>query len=104
MTDGLNAGRDIMQKLQPSIMRLFDEAETVSIIKKIIGVEEKGNFMNLTLEGIEKIVDIEMEIVLDICKKYGARDLGSEYGEKWFENRITFFYPDNINDGYSSRF
>lgn len=98
MTDGLNAGRDIMQKLQPSIMRLFDEAETVSIIKKIIGVEEKGNFMNLTLEGIEKIVDIEMEIVLDICKKYGARDLGSEYGEKWFENRITFFYPDNIMD------
>ena len=64
MTDGLNAGRDIMQKLQPSIMRLFDEAETVSIIKKIIGVEEKGNFMNL----------------------------------KWFENRITFFYPDNIMD------
>lgn len=44
MADGLAAGRDIMQKVQPSIMRLFDEAETVSIIKKIIGVEEKGNF------------------------------------------------------------
>ena len=58
MTAGLEAGRDIMQKVQPSIMRLFDEAETVSIIKKIIGVEEKGNFMNLTLEGIERIVDI----------------------------------------------
>lgn len=98
MTDGLNAGRDIMQKVQPSIMRLFDEAETVSIIKKIIGVEEKGNFMNISLEGIEKIVDVEMEIVLDICEKYGARDLGSEYGEKWFENRITFFYPDHIMD------
>lgn len=98
MTDGLAAGRDIMQKVHPSIMRLFDEAETVSIIKKIIGVEQKGNFMNITLEGIEKIVDIEMEIVLDICKKYGAEDLGSDYGEKWFENRITFFYPDNIMD------
>ena len=98
MTAGLEAGRDIMQKVQPSIMRLFDEAETVSIIKKIIGVEEKGNFMNLTLEGIERIVDIEMEIVLDICAKHGGRDLGSDYGEKWFENRITFFYPDNIMD------
>ena len=21
-----------------------------------------------------------------------------EYGEKWFQNRITFFYPDNIMD------
>lgn len=98
MADGLAAGRDIMQKLQPSIIRLFDEAETTSIIKKIIGVEEKGNFMNLTLEGVEEIVDIEMKIVLKICAEHGARDMGSEYGEKWFENRITFFYPDNIMD------
>ena len=95
---GYQACREIVQAVKPSIVRLFDEAETVSIIKKIIGVEEKGNFMNLTLEGIERIVDIEMEIVLDICAKHGGRDLGSDYGEKWFENRITFFYPDNIMD------
>ena len=98
MHAGLCAGRDIMQKCQPSVMRLFDEAETVSIIKKVIGFEKRGAFMNLTCEGIERIVDIEMEIVCDICKKYGAEDLGTEYGEKWFENRITFFYPDHIMD------
>ena len=39
MKDGIAAGRDIMQKVKPSILRLFDEAETVSIIKKVIGVE-----------------------------------------------------------------
>ena len=98
MHAGLCAGRDIMQKCQPSVMRLFDEAETVSIIKKVIGFEKRGAFMNLTCEGIERIVDIEMEIVCEICKKYGAEDLGTEYGEKWFENRITFFYPDHIMD------
>ena len=98
MTAGLEAGRDIMQKVQPSIMRLFDEAETVSIIKKIIGFEKRGSFLNLTLEGYEKVVAAELEIVLDIAKKYGAEDLGTEYGEKWFQNRITFFYPDNIMD------
>lgn len=98
LTAGLEAGRDIMQKCQPSIMRLFDEAETVSIIKKIIGVEERGSFMNLTLEGIAKIVDIEMEMVIDICVRHGGRDMGSEYGEKWYENRITFFYPNHIMD------
>ena len=98
MHTGLLAGQKIMEKCQPSIMRLFDEAETVSIVKKIIGVEEKGAFMNLTLEGIEKIVDIEMEIVKKICFDLGARDMGSEYGEKWYENRITFFYPDHIMD------
>ena len=98
MKDGIAAGRDIMQKVKPSILRLFDEAETVSIIKKIIGVEEKGSFMNLALEGIERIVDIEMEVVIDVCRQHGGRDMGAEYGEKWYENRITFFYPGNIMD------
>ena len=98
MTSGFSAGRDIMQKVKPSILRFFDEAETISIIKKILGFEKKGCFMNLTLEGIEEIVDVEMRIVTEICQKYGAQDLGSEYGEKWYQNRITFFYPGNIMD------
>lgn len=95
---GYQACRDIVQAVKPSIVRLFDEAETVSIIKKIIGFEKRGSFLNLTLEGHRKIVDAELEIVLDIAGRYGAEDLGTEYGEKWFENRITFFYPDHIMD------
>ena len=95
---GYQACRDIVQSVKPSIVRLFDEAETVSIIKKIIGFEKRGSFLNLTLEGHKKIVDTELEIVLEIAKKYGAEDLGTEYGEKWFQNRITFFYPDHIMD------
>lgn len=98
MHSGYMAGRDIMQKIKPSILRFFDEAETVSIIKKILGFEKKGCFMNLTCEGIAKIVDIEMEIAREIAQRYGAQDLGSEYGEKWYENRITFFYPGHIMD------
>jgi len=93
---GYNACREIVQSVKPSIMRLFDEAETVSIIKKVIGFEKKGSFMNLTVEGFAKIVDAEEEIILGIAEKYGAEYLGTEYGEKWFENRITFFYPGYI--------
>lgn len=52
--------------------------------------------MNLTVEGHAKIVAAEEELILDICKKYDAEYLGTEYGEKWFENRITFFYPGYI--------
>ena len=98
MHSGYMAGRDIMQKVKPSILRFFDEAETVSIIKKILGFEKKGCFMNLAVEGIRKIVDIEMEIILDIIRQWGGEDLGSDYGEKWYENRITFFYPGHIMD------
>jgi alkyldihydroxyacetonephosphate synthase len=93
MTSGFAAGRDIMGKIKPSILRLYDESETRSIIKKVVGVEQKGAFMNLAVEGIEKIVDIEMEVIRDICRKYGAEEMGSDYGEKWYKNRITFFYP-----------
>ena len=95
---GYQACREIVQAVKPSIVRLFEEAETVTIIKKIIGFKKRGSFLNLTLEGYEKIVAAELEIVMDIVRKYGAEDLGTEYGERWFENRITFFYPDHIMD------
>jgi len=93
---GYAACREIVQTVKPSIVRLFDEAETVSIIKKVLGFEKKGSFMNLTLEGREDLVAVEEKIVLEICEKNGAQYLGTEYGEKWFENRITFFYPGHI--------
>lgn len=96
ISTGYSACREIVQTVKPSVMRLFDEAETVSIIKKVIGFEKKGAFMSLTVEGIARIVDVEEELILAIAKKYGAEYLGSEYGEKWFENRITFFYPGHI--------
>ena len=93
MSTGYNACREIVQTVKPSIMRLFDEAETVSIIKQVIGFEKNGSFLNLTVEGKEKIVAAEEEYIMEIADKYGAQYLGSEYGEKWFDNRITFFYP-----------
>ena len=96
ISTGYDACREIVQTVKPSIVRLFDEAETVSIIKKVIGFEKRGSFMNLTVEGHAKIVAAEEELILDICKKYDAEYLGTEYGEKWFENRITFFYPGYI--------
>ncbi|MDY3868015.1 MAG: FAD-binding oxidoreductase [Pyramidobacter sp.] len=93
---GYEACHEIVQNVKPSIVRLFDEAETVSIIKKVIGFEKKGSFLNLTLEGNKRLVEVEEQIVLEIAEKYGAEYLGTEYGEKWFENRITFFYPGYI--------
>lgn len=95
---GVKAGRDIMQEFKPSIMRLYDEPETRSIIKKVIGVDKKGAFMNITCEGKAEVVAIEERIMKEICARYGAEDLGSEWGEKWYENRLTFFYPGHIMD------
>ena len=95
---GYEACREMVQTVKPSIVRLFDEAETASMIKNVIGFDKKGSFMNMTLEGYTGIVNEEEKLVMQIAEKYGASYLGHEYGEKWFENRITFFYPGFFMD------
>ncbi len=98
MSDAFSASREILQKFKPSVMRLYNEAETASLIKKIVGVEKPGAFMNIAIEGVEALVDVEEKIMLDTFQKYHAEDLGSEYGEKWWKEKITFFYPGHMMD------
>ena len=85
MHGAFQASRELLQKFKPSVMRLYDEAETASLIKKIVGVERKGAFMNIAYEGVKEMVEVEEKILLETFKKYGAEDLGSEYGEKWWK-------------------
>ena len=98
MHSAFAASRELLQIFKPSVMRLYDEAETASLIKKIVGVAKPGAFMNIAYEGKKELVDVEEKILLDTFKKYGAEDLGSEYGEKWWEEKITFFYPGHMMD------
>ena len=98
MDAAFKASKELLQKFKPSVMRLYDEAETASLIKSVVGVERKGAFMNIAYEGLTKMVDVEEEILLETFAKYGAEDLGSEYGEKWWKEKITFFYPGHALD------
>ncbi len=95
---GLTFGRDLLQEFKPSIMRLYNEEETKSIIKNILGVEKEGTFMNIAIEGNAEIVTIEERIALKMCEERDGIDLGSDYGEKWWDSRVTFFYPDHALD------
>lgn len=98
VTDGMNAGRDLVHEVRPSIIRLYDEAETVSLIRKVIGFAKPGAFMNIAIEGSADDVELEEKHMLAIAERYGAEDLGSDYGEKWWDSRLTFFYPDKCLD------
>ena len=98
MHSAFAASRELLQIFKPSVMRLYDDAETASLIKKIVGVAKPGAFMNIAYEGKKELVDVEEKILLDTFKKYGAEDLGSEYGEKWWDEKITFFYPGHMMD------
>ena len=98
MHGAFQASRELLQIFKPSVMRLYDEAETASLIKKIVGVAKPGAFMNIAYEGKKELVDVEEKILLETFAKYGAEDLGSEYGEKWWKEKITFFYPGHMMD------
>jgi alkyldihydroxyacetonephosphate synthase len=98
MTSAFKASKEVLQKFKPSVMRLYDDAETASLIKKIVGVAKPGAFMNIAYEGVKELVDVEEKILLETFAKYGAEDLGSEYGEKWWNEKITFFYPGHMMD------
>ena len=98
LTSAFEAGRELLTKIKPSVMRLYDEAETSTLIKEIVGVEKKGAFMNVAIEGPAEIVAAEEKILLGVMTRHGAEDLGSEYGEKWWKEKITFFYPGHMMD------
>ncbi len=98
MSSAFRAGRALLQKFKPSVMRLYDPAETSTLIRKIVGVERPGAFMNVVYEGVRELVDAEEKILFDIFSRHGAEDLGSEYGEKWWKEKITFFYPGHMMD------
>ena len=93
LTSGIAAGRDMLQDFKPSIIRLYDEEETVSIIKNILGVAKPGVFMNIAVDGRSNMAALEMERACEIAAQHGAEDMGEEYGRKWWDNRLTFFYP-----------
>jgi alkyldihydroxyacetonephosphate synthase len=94
MTDALEAGRQIMtHRLDPFVIRLYDMESTRSRVKKILGYEFEGAYMVLGWDGDPDIAALQKQKGLEICFRLGARDLGAEPGERWWEHRYDFYYP-----------
>lgn len=92
--DALEAGRQIMvSRLQPAVMRLYDEASTVSLIKRVLGLDLKGAYLIMIFDGYEEIAQAQMARAMKICESLGAKDLGPETAEHWWEHRYDFYYP-----------
>mgnify|MGYP000109065015 CR=1 FL=1 len=99
MHDALDAGRKIMTKrLQPCVIRMYDEAETVHQIERVMGIKKEGAYLVFGFDGYKEIVDIQLRIADEICKETATEALGSEMGESWWKNKYKFFYPPYIMD------
>lgn len=99
MHDALEAGRTIMtRRLQPCVIRMYDEAETRHQIKRVLGIEKDGAYLVFGFDGYEEIVDIQVRIATEICRRTAVEDLGSEMGENWWKNKYKFYFPPYIMD------
>ena len=97
MHAAMEAGREIMtSRLRPSVIRLYDEAETRRLIKRVLGVDGKGAYLVFAFEGDEDMVELEMQKALKICRSQPHEDLGEEPGERWWEHRYDFFFPNHM--------
>ncbi len=94
LSSALEAGRRIMtRRLEPFVIRLYDPASTKSRVKAILGYEFDGAYMVLGFDGDADIAALQDQKALQICQELGARDLGREPGNKWWEHRYDFYYP-----------
>ncbi len=91
---GLEAGRRLMvQRLDPLVIRMYDPHSTASLVKKVLGYELDGAYMILGFDGWADIASRQETRALAICAELGARDLGREPGERWWNHRYDFYYP-----------
>ena len=94
LKDGVEAGRRIMtRRLDPFVIRLYDPRSTASRVKKILGYELQGAYMVLGFDGDSDIAALQERKAMDIINTFGARDLGREPGEAWWDHRYDFYYP-----------
>jgi alkyldihydroxyacetonephosphate synthase len=94
LSKALEAGRRIITaRLQPSVIRLYDPASTVSLIKRVLNLDLPGAYMVLGFDGFAEIASAQEKRAMAICAELGARDLGRESGEHWWEHRYDFYYP-----------
>jgi len=94
LSNAIEAGRLMMtRRLEPFVIRLYDPESTRSHVKKVLGYEFDGAYMVIGFDGDPDIAALQEQKALEICTRLGARDLGREPGEKWWEHRYDFYYP-----------
>lgn len=100
MHAGLEAGRRIMlDRLQPLVIRLYDERSTIKTVRRVLGLDiDEGAYMVIGFDGWHDIVAAQSRRAYAICAELGAEDLGEEAGRRWWEHRYDFYFPPKVLD------
>jgi alkyldihydroxyacetonephosphate synthase len=99
LQSGLEAGREIMlARLQPIVIRLYDEPSTRSRIKRVLGLDLEGAYMVIGFDGWRDIVEAQEGHAFEHCRAHGAQELGREPGTHWWQHRYDFYFPPQTLD------
>jgi alkyldihydroxyacetonephosphate synthase len=91
---GIEAGRRMMtSRLDPLVIRMYDPHSTGLLVKRVLGYELSGAYMIVGFDGFEDIATLQEKRAMSIWNDLGARDLGREPGERWWNHRYDFYYP-----------
>jgi alkyldihydroxyacetonephosphate synthase len=100
LADGLEAGRRMMhERLEPCVIRLYDEPSSIKVIGSILGEHiDSGVYMVIGFDGRKSMVDLQESRALEICRELGAQELGAEHGSRWWKHRYDFYFPPHVFD------
>ena len=84
----------MVERLDPLVIRMYDQHSTASLVKRVLGYELDGAYMIVGFDGWTG--DRHGAGSSGRCRsssELGARDLGREPGERWWNHRYDFYYP-----------
>ena len=94
LSTGLRVGQKLMaEKLQPSVIRLYNDTETRELIKRVLGIDKKGVYLVYSFDGKKEMVNLQAKFAKQIADNENGEDLGEDLGEQWWKNKYKFFYP-----------
>ena len=97
---GIEAGRRMMlDRLQPTVIRLYDAPSTIKQVQRVLGVKiDTGAYMVVGFDGFADLAEVQERRALAVCRDLGGRDLGEEPGWHWWHHRYDFYYPSKALD------
>ncbi|MEO8756001.1 MAG: FAD-binding oxidoreductase [Casimicrobiaceae bacterium] len=97
---GLEAARLIMRdRLDPCVMRLYDERATIKTVQHVLGLAvASGAYMVIGFDGFEELVQVQESRAFGHCTAMRAEDLGAEAGQRWWDHRYHFYWPPKAPD------
>jgi alkyldihydroxyacetonephosphate synthase len=90
--------RNLYEKgLNPAVIRLYDAAEAEHHFEKV-KLPVGQNLLILGFDGPKRVVDVEEQLTLEVCKSYEGKDLGREIGENWEKSRFDASWLEKGNE------